>query len=230
MYKLLLIALISSSAYADISNESELSLVNTSGNSNVENYIAKTKLTIPFATNALNLGGHYSYATADKVINSRNWDIFAGFDHNLSEKIDLTFKETVEGNKFAGIKVRYNSDLGIKVNLYQTESNKIDSQIAYRYTVEKDNQKNLEHYNKGLLAIGHTYEHSKNLKLASGIEYIPNFSTSEDWQIKANASLFNSINSTFSLKLSYEWVKDNLPNNGSTSYDRKFTTGLIAKF
>lgn len=230
MYKLLLIALISSSAYAEITNESELSLVNTSGNSNVENYIAKTKLSIPFNTNAVNLGGHYSYATADKVINAREWDAYAGLDHKLSEKIALTFKETVEGNKFAGIKIRYNSDLGVKFNLFESDANKIDSGVAYRYTVEEDNTNNTEHFNKAFLNVGHSYEHSKTLKVASSLEYVPNFTTSEDWQLKATTSLFNSINSIFSLKVSYEWIKDNLPNNGSTPYDRKFTTGLIAKF
>lgn len=230
MKKLLLICLLSSNAMATFTNESELSLVNTSGNSNVENYIGKTKSKIELESNSFQLGGHYTYGTADKNLSARDWDVFAGADHKFSEKIALTFMEQVEGNKFAGIKIRYNTDLGAKVSLFKTEQNIIDSEIAYRYTVEENILDITEHFNKILLALGHTYEHSKSLKVESRAEYVANFTTSEDWEMKFKTSLYNAINSSFSLKLSYEWAKDNLPVTGATPYDRKFTTGLIAKF
>jgi len=63
------------------------------------------------------------------------------------------------------------------------------------------------------------------------LEYLPNFTDSDNWQLNTEASLSAALSSVFSLKSAYLLKYDNQINSvGLAKTDKTFTTSLVAKF
>lgn len=61
-------------------------------------------------------------------------------------------------------------------------------------------------------------------------EYIPNFTTLEDYQIAAEPSISVILDKNFSLKYGVRYNYDNLPAEGAVREDRVSTLSLISKY
>lgn len=231
MRRLLLIALfISPLVQAKFHNEAEVGLVNTSGNSQLETYNLISKNSYEKNLHKIKFGGHYTYGTSEGVLSSRNWDIHTNYVYRFSKRVGLLLGEIIEGDKFSGIETSYNTDLGSNIILHKSDKHSVESELAYRYTIEKRFEQAKEYFNKALIQASYKFDYNKTTSFETKLEYIPNFDESKDWQLNVLSSFRNTINSMFSLKVTYEWKKDNLPTEGATAYDRKMTTSLIATF
>ena len=108
---------------AEVSTETEVSLFNATGNTEVDTFNLRNKSELKMGKHVTQFGGHYTLSesenqsTGDKEINARNWDIFAKYEKKLAEKLNSLYRVQAEGDKFAGIKRRDNYDLGGNTNL-----------------------------------------------------------------------------------------------------------------
>jgi len=237
MKKIVLLAvLFSFSAFAQdakkFSHESELSVVTAGGNSKLETYNAKTSNTYKLNTaNLLAFGGHYTLGSASEVISTRNWDANLRFEHVLNEKFNVYLGEIVEGDKFSGFTERYNSDFGFKYKLIATDKLNLFTELGYRYTIQKavDGSEQKDHKARLYAEGNKVFSESFNGKL--WVEYLPNFSDSDDWSLTFEPSLAFTMSSNFSLKFAYKGIYDQKPAvSGNKKFDFLYTTALIAKF
>lgn len=241
MTKIFFLFLISLSVFAKFSNESEFSLIEASGNSNLETYNLKTTSSFKTEKREYTFGGHYTLGETEDtngtmVESARNWDVNAKYVQDLTHthKTAGFIGIKVEGDKFAGIKRRDNTDLGAKIKIKDEDKEKTFVEISYRNTIErliKANSKGEDRltFDKGRLYL----EYKKDLQSFSykfWIEYLPNFTTSEDYQISAEPSILVKLDQTFTLKYSILINYDNLPAENAVREDRITAMSIIAKF
>ena len=228
----LLALLLSSQAFAQLTNESELAYVQTGGNSDVQTANAKTVNIYTWPKHKFTFGGHYIYGETNNGVSARNWDANGRAEKSLSEHLSLTLGEVIEGNRFTGIKTRYNSDIGAKYYYIKSDMKTFFSELGYRYTIE-DRYAPIENTydNKSRFYNEWNHKISATVQYKFWLEYIPNFTDSRDYLVNGEASLTSILNSVFSLKVAYLGMYDNRPAFlGFKNYDYTQTTSIVAKF
>jgi len=228
----LLSLLLALNVQAQYTNESELAIVQTGGNSEVQTTNAKTLNVYKWQLNQVKIGGHYTYGESDNGVSARNWDVNTRYEREISSHLSLTAGEIIEGNRFTGVKARYNSDVGAKYFYIKSDLKNFFSELGYRYAIEDRYEPNPNTFdNKARFFNELNHKISETVQYRLWIEYIPNFTESKDYLINGEASITSILNSVFSLKVSYLGMYDNRPAfDGYKNYDYTTTTSLVAKF
>ena len=228
----ILLTSISAQAESVFKNESELAYLSTGGNSEVSTVNAKTTNWFNEASQQTRFGGHYIYGESNTGVSARNWDVNGRYEIELAPRFYLLMGEVIEGNRFVGIKTRYNSDLGLKYYFIQNDLKLFFSEAGYRYAIEdRDSPEPNTYDNKGRLYTEYSQKTSETVQYRLWLEYVPNFTMGSDYLINGEASVTSILSSTFSLKVAYNGMYDNLPASSSfKSYDYAFSTSIVAKF
>jgi putative salt-induced outer membrane protein YdiY len=244
---LLTLIIVNDSFSAEWNNESELSVIQTGGNTKLETYNFSTLTKYQHLKSIYTLGGHYTLGTAVvtdsddstqtvKKESARNWDAHTKYEQVLSEILNGFVAIKIEGDEFSGYKQRDNYDLGAKYKLHDDSKMKSHIELGLRYTIEKTVERNSDDediFNDNKMRSLYEIDQELNpgLSYKFWIEYVYNFSRPEDYLINLEPSLSFSLNNIFSLKLSYKGSYDNEPASTGNEYlDWKYTTGLLAKF
>jgi putative salt-induced outer membrane protein len=245
-YLLLLLVPFMAQAQTKFSNESEVSIVQTGGNSGVETYNGKTLSKWERTKRVYSFGGHYMLGMTEnriegtndkeKVESARNWDVLTKYEQTLSEKLHGIASVQFEGNEFSGLKQRENYDLGGKYIIAKDDVIDTFAEVGARYTVERriardeDNEDTYD-FTKARLYYEIGVKYSTTLSYKFWVEYIPNFTDAVDYLVTYEPSMAVVLTETFSLKTSYKAIYDNKPNvEGYENTDYTFSTSLIAKF
>ncbi len=244
--KILFVFLFITHAFAfEVKNESELSIIQTTGNTEVSTYNAKTKTTLEFEKYITTLGGHYFlsfYQDEDEngdnvnIESAKNWDYYAKLERTLTKKVNGFVQVQIEGDKFSGYTQRNNHDFGGKFKFIQTKKKSFFSELGLRYTVEyKDDvdqdEDGIKKSNKGRVYFEFSESLNETLSYKLWLEYLPNFTEGDDYMINYEPSLSVLLSNTFSLKLSYNSAYDNVPaDSENEKHDIKYTTSLIARY
>lgn len=231
-FLMLVLVLFPALALAQLSNESELALVKTGGNSEVQTTNAKTTNIIKLEKKQHKFGGHYIYGETKQAVSARNWDVNYKYEHEITDKVSYYLGEVLEGNRFTGIKTRYNSDAGAKYYFIKTDLKNYFGEIGYRYSIEDRYAPAPNTYdNKARFYNELNHKISETVQYKFWLEYIPNYTDGRDYLVNGEASLTSILNSVFSLKVAYLGMYDNLPvRPGLKNYDFTTTTSLVAKF
>ena len=233
MFILFTLLLGSFSAFAEFKNESELGYIQTGGNSQVATTNAKTTNWYDINKNNFRFGGHYIYGESSTAgVTARNWSANGRYEREVKPKLSLTIGEVIEGNRFTGIKTRYNSDIGIKYFYIKEDNETFFTELGYRYTIEDRYSPTENQYdNKGRFYNEYARKPSETFQYRIWLEVIPNFTVTEDYLVNGEASITSILNSVFSLKVAYLGMYDNKPATSSMKmYDYFITTSLVAKF
>lgn len=212
-------------------NESEAGVVTTSGNSDSQSYSLKQLNSYAWTKNSLKLTGGYLKTSNNGVDSAESWNFGLRFEHALSNRLSGFISENVEGDIFAGYKQRYNSDLGIKYSIVNSERLKWFTEGGYRFTHE--NQINGKTLDYSLLRLYTEAEKfwSQTVSTKLWVEGLPNLSDSDNWQLNSELSVSAILTSVFSVKSGYLVKYDNQPAaNVAKTTDSVFTTTLVAKF
>lgn len=228
----ILLFLLPALAMAQFTNESELSLIQSGGNAEAQTSNVRTTNLLKWEKHSAGFGGHYTYGENSDNVSVRNWDVNAKLEKEVEPKLSLILGEVIEGNRFIGIKARYNSDAGFRYYYDKTDALNFFSELGYRYTVE-DRYEPLENAydNRGRLYNEFDHKFSETVQYKFWLEYVHNFSFESDYLINGEASVTSILNSVFSLKVAYKGMYDNRPaTSGFKNYDFLTTTSLVAKF
>ncbi len=234
MFKPLFIALslmlMTLSSFAEFTHETELGVVVTGGNTEVEVYNAKTTNKYAWGKNNFRLGGHYMYGTSFGVENSRNWDVNTKYGRTFTKNLGAFTGVVVEADEFAGIELRTNGDLGASYTIIKKEMTTLLSEVGYRYRQEKSTDGNTLRQSQGRLYLEGAHKTSKEVSLKLNVEYLPNFTLGSDWQLNFEPSFQYNFHSNLALKWGYQGRYDNLPIAGNRKFDFTYTTALLANF
>ncbi len=230
MKLLISLLLLSSTAYANYSNESELTVIMNGGNTESETWNTKTINTYVKNSNTFKLGGHYSYGKADKELNARNWDINTRYERSLNTKWSIFSAAQREEDVFASLDYRWNYDLGGAYSFIKTDKQSLHSEAGYRRTLESDLEGRKTNGSKLRIYTEYSKQQNENLFFKLWVEALPNLSESDDWQINFEPSLNFTVSKMLTLKVAYLHKYDNSPALDTKNSDYQYTTSLIAKF
>lgn len=219
------------SVAAELTNQSELSIITTSGNSDLSTYNTKTMSKYAKDNQNFQLGGHYTKGENEGTESASNWDINARYGYIVSKKIGTFVATQYENDNFAGIKYRHNTDVGMSYIIKKSKKTNASAELGYRYRNERLlGQEEADGDSQGRVYLEGSRQNTETLFTMLWVEYLPNISTSKDWQVKFEPSVNFAISSNFSLKVGYLYRYDNKPAPFTKRYDTTYSTTLIAKF
>ncbi len=217
-----------------LQHESELGIASAAGNSRSNTYNAKQTTSYKRENDKLTFAARYLNSNADGVDTAKNWDGSLRYDRSLSGWWSLYASFGLEADRFAGFTQRNNHDLGTHYDIVKKEETTLFAEAGYRYTYTMytttpagvDAAANiLRVYVEG------TQKILERSAFRLWVEYLPNFTTPEDYRINFEPSLVSQLNGFLSLKVGYLVKYHNVvvPPADERS-DRLFTTSLVAKF
>jgi putative salt-induced outer membrane protein len=213
-----------------IKNESEAGIIVTSGNSKSQSFNLKQTSSSEWDKNLLKVSAGYLKTTSGSVTSALQWNLGLRYERSFTESIAGFLAQNADSDLLAGKLQRYNSDLGAKYALSKSEEFSWLIELGYRFMRENLTSGAMNSQNYARLYTEATRSFSKTVSLKYWIEFLPNFSTAEDWQLNTELSLSAALNSVFSLKTAYMLKIDQLPAPGKEKADSTFTTALVAKF
>ncbi|MBD65578.1 MAG: hypothetical protein CME62_10245 [Halobacteriovoraceae bacterium] len=227
-------------------SQSGLSMIQTTGNAEVETYNLDTETSWKKTKRIYTLKGNYTLGYAEevnedtgeenKVETARNWAIELKYEQIMSDWFSGFLATSMEGDEFAGIERRNNYDIGVKQYLVQTDNTTSFAEVGYRYTNELRTEDDEDGdrrfiFNKGRVYYEISHKKSEDLSVKFWVEYLPNFTRSEDYIISYEPSVSYILSEVFSLKTAYKNRYDNEPNaEDFEKTDTQLTTSIIAKF
>lgn len=226
------ILLLTSNSFAEkVFNESEVGITASQGNARAQNYNFKQLNSYHFEQNLLRLSARYLNAFSNGIESARYLNGNLRYERELSSLFSLFLAEGYESDRFAGYKERWSSDLGSKYYAYKEEKTIWLVEAGYRYMKEnrRDGSNVGSNYLRGYTELENKWNQQCSTKL--WVEYLPNLTTSEDYQINSEASVSLMMSEILSMKTGYLVRYDNLPAPGiHYRTDSLFTTALVAKF
>ena len=224
------VCLLSQSSFAAFTNESTLGVVSAGGNTQTSSISAKQKNEVKWEKNSARAFADFLTASSKGNQSAYSWSLGARYERELSEDFAVYLGQKVDSDKYQNILQRYSSDVGGKYSFNKTEKLIWFSELGYRFSRENypygfKNFNFARIYNEveGLL--------SKSMSAKWWIEFLPNLTDSNAYQLNTEASVSATLSEIFSLKLAYLIKYNNTPPTGTVfKTDSVFTTALVAKF
>lgn len=218
------------SALAELSNQSEISIVATGGNTDLQVYNGKTTTKYTLDKNNFELGGRITKGQSAGVDNASNWDLTARYGRSFSDRFGVFYATKYENDRFAGIHYRFNNDLGSSFVITKTKKTNAKAEAGYRYRIEKSVIGDELNQSQGRVYAEVERKNTETFSTKLWVEYLPNFTEGSDWQVNTEASMSFAMYSNLKIKMGYLYKYDNLPVVGLTTFDSQYTTTLIATF
>ncbi len=214
-----------------LKNETELTLVDAKGNSVSNAFGAKQQDAFKWDLNILKGEARYFNSSSGGVESARNWDLAVRYERELSALWSLYAGQGLESDPFAGVDRRFNTDLGARYKIMKDPVFSWTAEAGYRYTAQTNVNGSSLNSQFGRVYSEMIYTVSETSSAKLWLEYLPNFSTSENYLANGEASISSALSSLLSLKVAYLLKYNNRPPAPATQYlDRLLTTSLIAKF
>lgn len=213
-------------------NETEAGLVLANGNSHSETYSAKSKTEYSTGPETYSLSGNFLSAKAKDVRSAESWLAQLRYEHAYTDHLSGFLSQGAEGDIFAGILQRYNSDIGAKYYFYAIEGDVTWlGEIGYRFTREHRTTDVWESLHKARLYTEFEKYWTEAVSSKLWIEYIPTLTRFRNWLLNAELSLSSELTTVLSIKSAILLRYNNTPPLATTQKsDTTFTTALVAKF
>jgi len=194
------------------SNSTELSFVNTTGNTEVTTLSAKDKLTYKFSPkieSILNLAA--LYGKSDGVKNSENYSARLKISYLISEKFYTSLVAGWSKDEFAGVdsKIWIGPALGYKI--LTGPKHTLDLEAGAEYVDEKfvDDTKN--GYFNGRAFTEYTFLFSEKSNFSQSLEFNYDFENSDNYDMTSVTAITTALSDMLSLKASYNINYVNVP-------------------
>lgn len=216
---------------APVSNETEVGIAVTQGNTRSENYNAKQMNSYQLDKNILSFNGRYLNAYAGDTESARYILLSVKYVRELSTALGVYLAQSLEKDVFAGYRSRVYTDAGLKYLFYKEDKNIAYAEAGYRYSTEK-RLTNTQSSTNSLRAFGDIEKKwNDNFSTQLWAEYLPNLDVTKDYLFNTEISISAVISAIFSLKTGYLVRYDNLPNSGIFhKTDTLLTTAIVSKF
>lgn len=210
-------------------DESEAGIVVTGGNSSTQSYNFKTLTAYDWEQNTLKLNGKYLNTSANSINTAQYWTLGLRYERSLLDRLSVFAAQAIESDVFSGYLQRYNSDLGGKYYLYKEDGFYWDAEAGYRYTIENRlTGQNTINYLRFYTEANRDW--TKTFSTKADVEFLPNLTTSADYQINTDLSVNAAINDVFAIKVGYGIkYRNTLITPAIYNTDSQFTTALVAK-
>jgi putative salt-induced outer membrane protein len=213
-------------------NESEVSVIQISGNSESESYSAKQKTSYTWEKNIFTASGRYIQTEAGGTESARNWEALAAYERTITEMFAATATHGSKSDKFGGYVQRDSTDLGLKYYIFKNDVRTYFFGASYGMTKNiKDTTPNIDkHTTNGKLNFELTEQLNESVKFGFKMNYNTNLNDQDIYSLDYEPALFVSMSKVLSLKVSQLTQYQNKVAPGLKKEDRTLTTAIVANF
>ena len=213
-------------------NQTELTLIQTKGNSDLETFQFKNKLTNSYTeTLSSELKFETLFSRAQEKTLAERYAAAGRMDYKLGPKLSTALNLGWKRDVFASLDGRYSLGPILTFRFIDGPNHffKTEANLDYVYE-EYTNDTNDDFLSAGLLA-AYEWVLSKTVKFTQSVKGFRDFKTKENYQIESITALIAKLNSYFSLKTSYQvnHVTDPTPETTGKT-DTILTVSLVADF
>lgn len=209
----------------------EVSLVTTNGNSKAT------------TTSIKNLFGYeWSKETTLELLGSgmgsSNRNQVTAERYEASEKVTwkLVGKNYVyerfgwDKDRFAGIRNRWDSSVGLGRLLLDLPNDQLKSELGGGYINEERTTAPRNDFGSGRAYAKYTHLLSKTSQFTQDAEYLHNFKNSKGYRLNTETALVASLSTHLSLKTSFQWKRNGQPPPGAVRDDTFTSAALVANY
>jgi len=221
-----LAALFAPSALAVFHDEGEAGLVFTDGNSNSKSISAANHSDVKNGKDRYQLGGRYNEAKQNGVLNTEKWLATLRYERTMTDVLTGILAQQVEGDIFAGILQRYNTDIAVKHFFLERPTRYFVrhphdimwfGEAGYRFTREHNTKDETNSFHKMRLYSEVRLHWNEWVTSYLWVEYVPNFTLGQNWLLNGELGLSTALSSVFGVKTFYRLNYSNAPPVGATS-------------
>lgn len=209
---------------------SEMSYVNTTGNTRTRTLGSKNKFRRDWSDAALNLEGNALKSDENGASTAEKYSAAEKVEWKFSPDNYLFELGKWEKDRFAGIDSRMTAGGGYGRQLLSTARQLVRGEIGAQYSWEDRQGGDYEKFGSGRAFALYSLRLSETAEFAQEGEYIYEFIDSDAYRLSSLTSLKTAINSHFAVKLSYEVNLDNDPPPGFTKTDTTTSAALVATY
>ncbi|MBE0605069.1 MAG: DUF481 domain-containing protein [Deltaproteobacteria bacterium] len=214
------------------SDQAELSLVNTTGNTETTSMAGKNTLSyrfLPRATGTWRIGGLYS--SDGGATTAEKYDTELRLDYMHTERVYTFAMAGWNKDRFAGIDQRYYGGAGVGYKLLVGPKHFLLGEAGLNYTQENYTDNTSSGFLTGRLFGKYEYAITKKNRLSQSVEYLYDFSDSSHFKVNTETAVIAALTDTFSLKAAYVVRHDHKPVPADLEKtDTGLTVALVANF
>lgn len=212
-------------------NAAELSVVSANGNSKANTNSAKNT----FTYNWSDVTGLELLAGA---LGTKSNGTVTAEQYNASEKVTWKLvgsnyvyeKFGWESNRFAGVRHRYDGNVGLGRLLMDLPKHKWSAELGGGYVAEELINAPHNDYASGRAYSKYAWKLSETAEFSQDGEYLHSFDDSKAYRLKTETALIASMTTHLSLKTSFVWKRNAVPPAGTIKDDTLTSVALIINF
>jgi putative salt-induced outer membrane protein len=195
-----------------LSDEGEVSYVQTAGNTQVTTIAAKNLLKYKFNEQLLGswkVGAVSAETSHVKTAESYYTDL--RMDYQYTAQLFSFVNAGWQQNKFAGIDEQLYGGTGVGYKFLNGPSHFLDGELGVTYTSDKYTDATKDDYAGARAFAKYVYAITEKNKFSQSLEYLYNFDDSDRYNVNSETAVISALNSMFSLKASYVVNYTNAP-------------------
>ncbi len=211
-------------------NEAELSYVQTGGNTEVTTLSFKNRLDYQFTErlkSTWKLGALYGESDGEQTAERYRTELRT--DYTIKKKLYLYINAGYLTDEFAGLDDRYYGGLGTGYHFLDGPKHFLSSELGLNYSQEEYIDDTEQTFTEGRAFVSYEYAMGDHSRFSQGVEYLYDFTESENYRINSDTAVKVQINTILSLKVGYEVHFDNAPTPETLDEtDTRFYTAIVA--
>ena len=217
-----------------LSNETSLSLVNTTGNTETLSLAGKNELEYRFSekwTGSWVLGALYKESDSQKEAERYYTDLRG--DYLISDRWYAYALGSWFQDKFSGFdnRIGIGPGLGYRIFLGPVHFLHLEGGLNYTYEDYTADDEDNRDFLEGRLFGKYEWRFTEKTKFSQDLEYLQGFSNSRTWKVNAESALITAITDILALKVSYSIIYNNDPRPSDLKKtDTVFATSVVIGF
>ena len=219
-------------AESGFATHTELSYVNTKGNTDTESFALEAKGEKSIDKHVFNIKAEAFYSKDGETETKNKWLAELAYDYALTKRFAASYLLGYKQDRFSSFDSQLYTGPGAKYKAVKTDAHTLNLQanILYARDELKTTPEKTESYAAWLAAFDYKWKILDNLKFTQEASYRSSFEEGDDYFVTSKTALANKINSMLSLGLSYKVDYVNSVAPGTERTDKTFLTSLIIDY
>jgi putative salt-induced outer membrane protein YdiY len=211
-------------------NVTEASMVSANGNTKSTTYAAKNTYNYDWKKTALELIAGALGSSSKGSTTAEQYFASEKLSYKLSDRNYAFEKFAWDKDRFAGIKNRYDTSVGLGRELLKNDRDLLTAELGGGFVSEERRPGPKNDFASGRAYSKYTHIFTPTATFNQDAEYLHNFEDADDFRTKAETSLISALSANFSLKVGYVWKHVGKPPVGFSRNDTITSVALIATY
>jgi putative salt-induced outer membrane protein len=212
------------------SNDTEVSLVNATGNSRTQTLKADDHFKKEWTKTLLEMQGSALGSSDRNTVTAEEYTASEKVGWKFTERDYLLQNEAWDKNRFAGLRTHVESTGGYGRKLIDGTIHKLTAEIGSGYINEDRTDGSKNDYAIGRAFSEYAVHLSSTAVFSQNIEYLPKLQDASDYRLNTETALIASIATHLSLKVSYDWKRASRPPAGFGRDDTLTSAALVVNY